>query len=122
MLGSPRFKRTHKFDDLRTYVRRTFPNLRVIVLIRSEPIGGHPMPQIQLTGMWVQVEDKVARTVRPPRKVSIPRRYVRPLTTDKLGRIVGSWDEARDGSRIEAAHYVKIVGDIARQLLREAAR
>jgi tRNA A-37 threonylcarbamoyl transferase component Bud32 len=122
VLGTTRFKRTRAFDKLRRFVKKTFPSLRVIIVVRSNPVPGHPTPEIHFTGLWVQVEDKTARTVRPPHKISVPKRFIRPMSSDKLGRIIGSFDEARDQSRIDAQALVKEVELVAHRLLREATR
>ncbi|MBX3471259.1 MAG: protein kinase [Planctomycetes bacterium] len=115
--GQVRFLPTRAFDPLRERVRARGDRWRVSVLVRSSPTASIP-PALHCLGLWVRLEDRLARTISPTARIDFSGGpYARLVTVDAGGRSVAPFERSRG---LDAAPYVARVEEVVMRLIDEA--
>jgi serine/threonine protein kinase len=111
------FLPTRAFDGLRDHLRSQGGRFRVLIEVRSEITPTTP-PRVHATGLWMRLEDTLARTKTAPYKLTFQGGpYTRGVTVERARRVVAPFDQAHS---FDARPYVKEIEAEVRTLIASA--
>jgi len=115
--GEVQFLPTRVFDALREQVAAAGDRLRFTVEVRSRVEREDGQVRVYADGLWLRMEDTVARTLAPPWKLEFEGGpYLRTVSVDPQGRkTIRPFDEAHG---LTPALYVRRLADEVRRRLK----
>ncbi|MBL4848022.1 MAG: hypothetical protein JKY65_21105, partial [Planctomycetes bacterium] len=102
--GPVRFLPSHRFDALRTWVKKRGKRFQVQIHVKTK-IGTERPPRLYAESITIRVEDRQAKTLSAPVKAAfVGGPYQRVVRVDSRGRVVLAWDQSQ---RLSPAPYAQ---------------